>query len=124
MDVQIIVHTPPAGGISSYWKHGATPDNPTPHWYEFMSDGTTGAEIAGNVITLHFKDGARGDDDLQENGVVVDPGAPAVYVSGSGQDIPVVPACGAGACGAGMVGYVPLTLAGICGLRLRQRRRT
>ena len=50
-----------------------------PHWYEFAYDGTTGAEIAGNLITLHFVDGLRGDDDLNgTNGTVVDIGAPSV----------------------------------------------
>jgi hypothetical protein len=36
----------------------------------------TGAEINGNVITLHFVDGLRGDDDLTANGVIVDVGGP------------------------------------------------
>jgi len=124
--VQIILHVPPETTVNSYWKYGPTPDDPTPHWYEFMFDGTTGAEIAGNVITLHFVDGARGDADLTANGVIGDPGAPAVYTApgdNTGQDIPAVPACcGAGACGPGAVGYVPLTLLGICGLKLRRRR--
>jgi hypothetical protein len=124
--VQIILHVPPETAVNSYWKYGPTPDDPTPHWYEFMFDGTTGAEIAGNVITLHFVDGARGDADLTANGVIGDPGAPAVYTApgdNTGQDIPAVPACcGAGACGPGAVGYVPVTLLGICGLKLRRRR--
>jgi hypothetical protein len=117
--VQIIVHVPPEGGINSYWKHGPTPDDPTAHWYEFMFDGTTGAELADNVITLHFQDGARGDADLVADGTVTDPGAPALYTPGdSGRVVP--PACG-GACGGGMVGYVPVIFAGICGLKLRRR---
>lgn len=70
--------------VNTYYKFGPTPDDPAtladetqPHWYEFLFDGTTGAEISGNVITLHFADGQRGDDDLNANGVIVDPGAPA-----------------------------------------------
>ena len=41
-----------------------TPDNITPHWYEFMYDNQTGAIINGNTITLHFVDGLRGDDSI------------------------------------------------------------
>jgi hypothetical protein len=87
-----------------------------------MFDGTTGAEIAGNLITLHFQDGARGDADVTADGVVTDPGAPALYTGDdSGQDIPGL--CGAGACGAGVVGYVPMTLAGIGVLKVCRRLR-
>jgi len=39
---------------STYYKYGPTPTNPTDHWYEFLHDGETGAEINGNIITLHF----------------------------------------------------------------------
>ena len=62
--------------INTYWKFGPTPDNHSPHWYEFLFDGETGAEIVGNTIILHFVDGKRGDDDLTANGVVVDQGGP------------------------------------------------
>ena len=64
--------------VATYYKYGPTPDAPTPHWYEFLYDGTTGAEIDGNTITLHFVDGQRGDADLIANGVLVDPGGPGV----------------------------------------------
>jgi hypothetical protein len=62
--------------VNTYYKYGPTLDNPEPHWYEFLFDGTTGAVISGNIITLHFVDGQRGDYDLTANGVIVDPGAP------------------------------------------------
>src|SRR4051794_8848193 len=39
-----------------------------------MDDGTTGATINGNQITLKFVDGQRGDSDLQNNGSISDPG--------------------------------------------------
>jgi len=61
---------------SRFYKYGPTPADPTPHWYEFMFDGTTGAEINSNVIILHFVDGQRGDDDLAANGIIIDQGAP------------------------------------------------
>lgn len=72
--------TLPAGEAPvSYYKFGPTPDNTAPHWYEFLYDGETGAEISGNVINLHFVDGKRGDSDLDAtNGVIADPGGPAV----------------------------------------------
>ena len=68
---------PPTVTLTSYHKFGGEPGNATPHWYDFVFDGTTGAQIAGNVVTLHFVDGARGDSDLTANGVVVDPSGPS-----------------------------------------------
>jgi len=79
----------PAGhSASSYFKFGNTPgDTPlfTPqHWYSFDYNGVTGAEFAGNRIVLHFVDGGWGDNDLFEDGTIVDPGGPAVLsVAGS-----------------------------------------
>ncbi|MBN1818318.1 MAG: hypothetical protein JW828_13240 [Sedimentisphaerales bacterium] len=62
-----------------YYKYGPTAAVPSPHWYPFMYDGQTGAVIEDNVITLHFIDGQRGDNDLLSNGIIIDPGAPGVY---------------------------------------------
>ena len=64
--------------IVSYWKYGPTPGTPADHWYEFLYDGTTGAQISGTKVTLHFVDGLRGDDDLIADGVIVDQGAPVL----------------------------------------------
>lgn len=75
------IHVPDGSLVNSYYRYGPTPDNPTDHWYEFLYDGQTGAQINGNVITLHFVDGLRGDDDITANGIVVEPGGPAM-VSG------------------------------------------
>ncbi len=66
-----------SASFSTYYKYGPTPDNTTNHWYEFLFDGTTGAEILSDRIILHFVDGQRGDHDLSENGVVEDPGGAA-----------------------------------------------
>ncbi|CUS04885.2 protein of unknown function [Candidatus Promineifilum breve] len=68
------------GGVTanSYYKFGPTPDISTDHWYEFLYDGTTGAEILPDKIVLHFVDGQRGDSDLTANGIITDPGAPAI----------------------------------------------
>ena len=70
---------------TTYWKYGATPTDANPHWYEFMFDTATqtGAEIDGNIITLHFVDGERGDDILMQDGMIVDQGGPGVSVSNS-----------------------------------------
>ncbi len=69
----------PSGATPNiYYKYGPTPDDPSEHWYAFMYDGHTGAEISGNVVTLHFADGLRGDDDLLANGTIADAGSPAV----------------------------------------------
>ncbi|MDX2414811.1 MAG: FlgD immunoglobulin-like domain containing protein [Bacteroidales bacterium] len=62
--------------VQTYYKYGYTPDNHQLHWYEFMYDGVTGAEINGDVITLHFVDGLRGDEDITVNGSIKEPGGP------------------------------------------------
>jgi hypothetical protein len=76
----------PAGTTAnSYWKYGPTPNNPTPHWYNFTFDSltNTGATFQDinsdgqNEIILNLVDGQRGDDDLTANGQISDPGAPA-----------------------------------------------
>ena len=69
----------PSGYIfNTYSRYGPTPDNPVNHWYEFNYDGRTGAEINENIITLNFVDGQKGDDDLTENGMIIDLGGPGV----------------------------------------------
>ena len=65
----------------TYYKYGKTPDNQTDHWYEFLYDGVTGAEIIGNVITLHFVDALRGDDILIQDSKVIDMGAPGFDIT-------------------------------------------
>jgi hypothetical protein len=72
----VTLYLPPGASPDTYYKYGKTPDNPTDHWYEYLYDGQTGAEINGNVITLHFVDGQRGDDILTRDSMVVDVGGP------------------------------------------------
>jgi hypothetical protein len=81
--VKLFLDTP--GRPVRYFKFGPTPDNPVDHLYEFDFDGETGAEINGNVITLHFVDGKRGDSDLTADGVITDPGTPAIRASNTGE---------------------------------------
>ncbi len=76
---EVTIYLPSWVVVRNWWKYGRTPNNPTPHWYNFAFNGTTGAEINGNVVTLHFVDGQRGDDDLTANGVIVDPGGPTGF---------------------------------------------
>ena len=73
---RVTLYLPIGEAPTTYWKYGPTPSDPVSHWYEFLYDGSTGAEINGNEITLHFVDGQRGDDDLTADGVIIDQGAP------------------------------------------------
>ncbi len=75
VQVDIIAHVPAGTILNAHWKYGPTPDNAAPHWYDFAFDGTTGANISGNVISLTFVDGQRGDADLAADGKIVDPSA-------------------------------------------------
>nr|WP_253257748.1 Calx-beta domain-containing protein [Microcystis aeruginosa] len=85
----VTLYLPEGSTANAYWKYGATPDNPTPHWYNFSYDpiSKTGATFQDlnsdgqNEIILHFVDGQRGDDDLTANGQIVDPGAPAESIN-------------------------------------------
>ena len=87
--VTVTLYLPAGATCSTYWKYGPTPGNPAPHWYEFMFDGQTGAQITGNIIVLYFVDGLRGDDDLTANGEIVDQGAPGVHAQAQqGEHIP------------------------------------
>ncbi|MBW1742342.1 MAG: hypothetical protein JRJ47_02785 [Deltaproteobacteria bacterium] len=71
----------PAGGVQdTYYKFGPRPGFPNDECYNFMFEPPTqtGAQINGDVITLYFIDGQRGDDDLASNGTIVDQGGPGV----------------------------------------------
>ncbi|MFO7908238.1 MAG: PKD domain-containing protein [Pirellulaceae bacterium] len=90
----VTIVLPPDSRFDTYYKYGLEPENhlataidetTEAHWYEFLYDGTTGAEFFDDDgdgdtdrIVLHFVDGQRGDNDLIANGVVVDPGAPGL----------------------------------------------
>ena len=76
----------PAGTVpTTYYKYGpATPGAGTNEWYEFMDDGTTGATINSNVVTLKFVEGDRGDDTV--GGSIVDQGGPATVTSAYDSD--------------------------------------
>ena len=61
-DTVVTLHLPEGVTPDTYYNYGSTPDDGEAHWYEFVHDGTTGAEISGNTVSLHFSDGQRGDD--------------------------------------------------------------
>jgi len=76
----------------TYYKYAKTTDNPEPHWYEFLYNGQTGAVIEPGKISLHFKDGARGDEDLTENGNIMDIGGPGMKKTTEVESRPYFPA--------------------------------
>jgi hypothetical protein len=52
----------------------------------YESNTQTGAVINGNIITLYFIDGRRGDDDITANGIIIDQGGAGTYSSSSPPD--------------------------------------
>ena len=87
--IDVKLYFPTGSTFDTYYKFGPTPGNNTDHWYEFLDDGQTGAKINGNVITLHFVDGKKGDDDLKADGIIIDVGGPGVLVSLGDDGTPV-----------------------------------
>lgn len=81
-DIKIIL--PKGEKPVKFFKFGPTPANPVDHLYEFSFNGETGAEFSDNEVILHFVDGKRGDSDLTKNGIIVDPGTPAIKASNAG----------------------------------------
>ncbi len=77
----------PAGAV--YYKYGPVVKNGPSRWYPFQ-----GAQISGNTVTLTLKDGGVGDDDLEENSVIRDPGGVALLAAPAGaQAIPTLGEC-------------------------------
>lgn len=62
--------------VTGFMRFGPTAENTSPHWYDFWYDGETGTMIEPGLLRLVYVDGARGDDDLEANGILVDAGAP------------------------------------------------
>lgn len=72
----VTFRTPVGTTPYTYYKYGPPNPGDPVAWYEFTDDGQTGATINGNVVTLKFVDGVRGDD-TGEDGSIVDQGGPA-----------------------------------------------
>ncbi|MEK8017057.1 MAG: peptidoglycan DD-metalloendopeptidase family protein, partial [Candidatus Parabeggiatoa sp.] len=56
--------------MEQYLIYGATPDNSNAHWYDFAHDGVLGATFEEKKVSVTFVDGAKGDGDLNANGVI------------------------------------------------------
>ncbi len=78
-----IIYLPVGTIVDTFFMYGSTPSNLVDHWYEFKYDGSTGAIINGNVITLYFEDGRRGDEDLTVNDIVLFKGGAAKIIGGN-----------------------------------------
>jgi hypothetical protein len=78
-DAEVRLFLPADARPDTFYKFGPTADDIIDHWYDYSYDGISGlgAEIDANVVTLHFQDGALGDDDLNANGEITDDGGPA-----------------------------------------------
>ena len=76
--IAVNLYLPDEANPITYYRYGPTPNDGIDHWYEFLYDAPTqtGADIISNIITLHFVDGQRGDDDLTSDGIVIDQGGP------------------------------------------------
>lgn len=139
----LAMYLPAEAEPSSYYKFGPEPDNNADHWYEFLLDNETGAEIDENIITLHFIDGRRGDDNVSGlDGMIEDIGGPAVAQedgaenpTGSGSN---PTSAGGGGGGGGcfiagadsqpnpqyfITGIMVFVIYGIGGISLKQKRR-
>lgn len=82
--VFLVIWLPENTVVNTLWKYGPTPENPLPHWYEFLYDGHTGAvfDPRGRYIGVWLVDGARGDDDLATDGRIIDVLAPGLDGTG------------------------------------------
>jgi hypothetical protein len=58
-------------------KYGKTAANQTDHWYQLAASRAMFAADRMSV-TLTLTDGGVGDNDLQADGTIVDPGGPAL----------------------------------------------
>lgn len=75
MTVDVYMTFEGAGSMAGqiFKKYGPTPDNETPHWYDFSWNGETGVvNITGNKVTLRYVDTLRGDDNRTEDFAIFD----------------------------------------------------
>lgn len=89
VNVELILHN--SVELTGYYKYGPTPDNSEPHFYAFNRTKDYGVQkIKPGMVQLRYTDGMTGDDDLESNGIIVDPGVPAIVTDGPAQN-PVEP---------------------------------
>ena len=92
---------------AQFFNYGAEPGNTADHWYDFAFDGTSGAQITGNVVTLTLVDGARGDADLTANGTIAVLGGTATTPPPPPPPAPTpTPTGGGGGGGGGAMGWL------------------
>jgi sugar lactone lactonase YvrE len=92
---------------AQFFNYGAEPGNTADHWYDFAFDGTSGAQITGNVVTLTLVDGARGDADLTANGTIAVLGGAATTPPPPPPPAPTpTPTGGGGGGGGGAMGWL------------------
>lgn len=74
----ITLHLPDGANPSTYYRVDPTPTDNVYNWREFLYNGEVGAEINGNVITIHLVDGKDGDflHLLIQDGMIRHKGAP------------------------------------------------
>jgi hypothetical protein len=102
----------PSGTVAdAYYKYGPEGALPGDHYYRFDFDGSTGAVISGNTVTLTLVDNARGDGDATA-GRISDPGAPASVLA----VVTVDAHAGGGSFGGGLLA----TLLGFAALRRKR----
>ena len=69
--VTVMITLPQGVSPDTCYAYGQTSENHTDHWYEFLDNGQTGAEINGNSITLFLTDARRGDSVLTKDSMVI-----------------------------------------------------
>lgn len=83
--VQVVTEWPSLINVTGYLKYGKTLGIRTrEHWY--VPDDMV---ISGNSITYSITDGGNGDDDLERNGIIRDPGGPVIQTGPIPSPIPV-----------------------------------
>jgi hypothetical protein len=63
-ETTVSIILPEGQTVNTFYMYSGTAEEGSPHWYEFRYDGQSGAQINGNVITLHIINGGRGDGDV------------------------------------------------------------
>lgn len=86
LQTRVVLEIPEGIEADTYVKFAPTPDNPTPHFFEFLAPSQDigkyedGAVLIRNAqgkvvrVVITLTDGANGDFDLIENGKIIDPG--------------------------------------------------
>lgn len=66
--VEVQLYLPSPDEVDSFYKYGPTPQNDQAHWYPFLFNGATGAQVGSDMVTLKYADGLWSDIDLTSDG--------------------------------------------------------